>query len=163
MSWGVVECFSISSGCLSGAGMSFVCILRTEEAACGMRGLSLNFASIQHFFFFFLLLSLITSSCAGSCLRNTGNFWGFDREDSGKGYNPELGNVYLRKIWLTKFLLSSTLLFYTVINLAIGLAPYFCTRSRARWIVQPQQRATAFASARALPVFMLCGLLVTSQ
>lgn len=63
------------------------------------------------FFFFFLLLSLITSSCAGSCLRNTGNFWGFDREDSGKGYNPELGNVYLRKIWLTKFLWSSTLLY----------------------------------------------------
>lgn len=67
-------------------------------------------------------------------------------EGSGKSSNPELGNVYLRKIWLTKSLRSSTLLFYTVINSVIDLALYFCTRSRARWIVQPQQRAQGFAS-----------------
>lgn len=97
------------------------------------------------FFFFLLLLSLITSSCAGSCSRNTRNFWGFDRADSGKGQNPELGNVYLRKIWLTKLLRYSTSLFYTARNSVIDLAPYFCTRSRARWIVQPQQRAKGFA------------------
>lgn len=57
--------------------MSFVCILRTEQAARGMRGFSLSFASIQHILLFFsfpLLHSLITSSCAGSCLRNTGSF-----------------------------------------------------------------------------------------
>lgn len=57
--------------------MSFVCILRTEQAARGMRGFSPSFASVQHillFLFFPLLHSLITSSCAGSCLRNTGSF-----------------------------------------------------------------------------------------
>lgn len=76
MSCGAVGCFSISPGCLSGAGMSFVCILRTEKAAWGKRDLSLSFASIQHILFFFpfpSLLSLMTSSCADSCLRNAGD------------------------------------------------------------------------------------------
>lgn len=35
--------------------------------------ISVCFASVQHIFFF-PLLSLITSSCLGSCLRNTGYF-----------------------------------------------------------------------------------------
>lgn len=92
------------------------------SASCGLSGQPVGWRlhaqfclySAHSFFPFPLVLSLITSSCAGSCLRNTGNFWGFDREDSGKDWNPELGNVYLRKVWLAKLLRPSTSLFYDI-------------------------------------------------
>lgn len=62
------------------------------------------------FFFFPLLHSLITSSCAGSCLRNTGSFWGFWQRGVWKRLKSGLGNVYPSKIWLREFLWASTLL-----------------------------------------------------
>lgn len=121
--------------------MSFVCILRTEQAVHGMRGFSLNFASIQHilllfFLFFPLLHSLITSSCADSCLRNTGGFWGF-----------WLRGVWKRlKIWSRECLSENDLIdsisvsrhftfatnnFPPAINSGLDFTPYFCTRSKA--------------------------------
>lgn len=68
------------------------------------------YSAHSSFFFFPLLHSLITSSCAGSCLRNTGSFWGFWQRGVWKRLKSGLGNVYPSKIWLREFLWTSTLL-----------------------------------------------------
>lgn len=105
-----------------------VCILRAEQAACGMRGFSLNFASIQHIllFIFSLLHSLITSSCADSCLRNT-EVLRFLTERTLKNVKIWIRECFsnLRKIWLTEFFWAGTLLF--VIN------NYSCNKLRFRF------------------------------
>lgn len=117
---GVAECSSISSGCLSGAGMTFVCILRTEQAAYGMRGFSLSFASLQHILLFFLFLFFFPTALINYFLmcwflpekhwEGLGFFWGFWQRGVWKRLKSGLRNVYLRKIWLTEFLWAGTLL-----------------------------------------------------
>lgn len=146
MSCGAVGCFSISPGCLSGAGMSFVCILRTEKAAWGKRDFSLSFASIQHilFFFSFSFPALINDFLM--CWFLPEKRWGFLRfwqRGLWKRLKSWIGECQSERIKSLQFI---TFNYSTIVrNSVTVLVPYFCTRYRARETAA-QQRAKGFAS-----------------